>query len=150
MVDNTIDKTTPAQEDYPLNISQQQAVHWMRQCRLLVAERDALLRSLKETQDTLQQQQVIQMEEEVKYEDHISRLIERRNFELENRLIGSTGSVHKGHSSFRVSSYFSSQAGRKRKRSPSMENISTRESKRRCIEPSSHIFVCTPYPRFSD
>lgn len=148
-IDETVEKTTLAHEDYPPNMSQQLAVHWMWQCRLLVAERDAMLRSLKETQDTLHQQQVVQMEEEVRYEDHIARLLER-NCELENNLIGSTGSICKGNSSLKASSYFSSQAGRKRKRSRSMENISTRESKRRCIQPCPYSFVCTPYPRFSD
>ncbi|KAH3934076.1 hypothetical protein HBH98_256340, partial [Parastagonospora nodorum] len=63
-IDETVEKTTLAHEDYPPNMSQQLAVHWMWQCRLLVAERDAMLRSLKETQDTLHQQQVVQMEEE--------------------------------------------------------------------------------------
>lgn len=117
-------------DNHSLSMYRQVAACLMGQCRRLIAERDAMLTSLSQARDSLLHQQVIQMEEEVKYEDHISRLV-TANLELRNSKSGALNAHRKKHGRF-LTSYHSSLE-RKRKRSRSLDDIKMRETKRRCL-----------------
>jgi hypothetical protein len=98
-------------------------------CRLLAAERDAMLRSLNQVRESLLQQQVTQMEKEVEYEDHISRLV-AINLVLKNN--ESSAINHHFICQSHLVSHCSSLE-RKRKRSRSLDDVTPMETKRRCL-----------------